>query len=75
MLKKALEKLNDKQRNYCDTQSRIIARTCALGLEEENERNRGRLRGFLECLCQSEIITGAELKALYLYFVTKSQDS
>lgn len=68
MMKKALEKLNDKQLNYCKTSSFIINRARVNNLKEEYERQSGKLRGFLECLCQMEVITGNELKSLYLWF-------
>ena len=68
MVKKVLEKLNDKQLNYLCTVSALIKRARVNGLKEEFERNSGKLRGFLECLCQMEIINGAELKSLYLWF-------
>jgi hypothetical protein len=51
-------------------ESTVIKRAMKNGLIEENERHRGKLRGFLECLCQMGIISGSELQALYLYFVT-----
>lgn len=71
MTKEALNKLNDKQMTYCETLSRLIDRAKTRGLKEEFEKTSGKLRGFLECLCQMEIIKGIELRALYLYFMTK----
>lgn len=68
MIKRALEKLSEKQLSYCKALSALIDRAKAKGLKEEYERNMGKLRGFLECLCQMEVITGAELKSLYLWF-------
>ena len=68
MVKKALEKLNEKQLNALSTYSALIFRARHNGLTEEYERNMGKLRGFLECLCQMEVITGSELKSLYLWF-------
>ena len=68
MTKKALNKLNEKQAAYCNTLSVIINRARANGLKEEFERSCGKLRGFLECLCQMGTITGTELKILYLWF-------
>lgn len=75
MTKEALEKLNAKQANYCETLSAIIDRAKENGLKEEFERSCGKLRGFLECLCQMEIITGAELKSLYLWYFDKNRRS
>lgn len=74
MTKKALEKLNEKQMTYCKTISALIARAKEKDLTEEYERNMGKLRGFLECLCQLEIITGGELKALYLWFFSDNRN-
>ena len=50
MTREALKKLNEKQMNYCKTLSALIDRAKIKGLKEENERNRGKLRGFLECI-------------------------
>lgn len=66
----AYEKLNTLQKTYLKTQSALIKRAMENGLVEENERHRGKLRGYLECLQQMEIISGTDLKALYLYFIT-----
>lgn len=74
MTQKALEKLNEKQMTYCKTISALIARARDNGLMEEFEKNGGKLRGFLECLCQMEIITGMELKDLYLWFFAKDRN-
>ena len=68
MVRKALQKLNEKQLNYLSTISALIERARTNSLKEEFERNSGKLRGFLECLCQMEVITGAEVKSLYLWF-------
>ena len=68
MIAKTLEKLNEKQINSLKTYSALIHRARANCLKEEFERNSGKLRGFLECMCQMEIITGSELKSLYLWF-------
>ena len=45
MTREALKKLNEKQMNYCKTLSALIDRAKIKGLKEENERNRGKLRG------------------------------
>lgn len=59
--------------NSLHTYSVLINRAKTLGLKEELERNSGKLRGFLECLCQMEIISGSELKSLYLWFFEKER--
>lgn len=75
MTKQALEKLNDKQIKICITYSALIDRARKNNIKDEYERNSGKLRGFLECLCQMEIISGTELKALYLWFFEKNRKS
>lgn len=62
MTREALKKLNEKQMNYCKTLSVLIDRAKIKGLKEENERNRGKLRGFLECMEQMELLSGYEVK-------------
>ena len=73
MTKEALNKLNDKQMEYCKTMSALINRARINGLNLEREKASGKLRGFLECLCQMEIIKGIELKVLYLYFFSEDR--
>lgn len=73
MVKEALNKLNEKQLNALNTYSALIERARRNRLKEEFERNSGKLRGFLECLCQMEVITGGELKSLYLWFFEKDR--
>ena len=68
MTEQALAKLNEKQLNYLKTISVLIDRARENNLKAEFERNAGKLRGYLECMFQNEIITGIELKALYLWF-------
>ena len=66
----AYAKLNEQQKTYIKTISALIKRATENGLVEENERCRGKLRGYLECLFQMEIISKTDLQALYLYFIT-----
>lgn len=73
MTREALHKLNEKQMQYCKTMSFIIARARQKGLKEEFEKSSGKLRGFLECMCQMEMITGYELRALYMWFMTSDR--
>ena len=73
MTREALNKLNEKQMEYCVTLSVLIERARDNGLEEEFDRNCGKLRGFLECLCQIEAIKGFEVRALYAWFAEKSR--
>lgn len=73
MTREALNKLNEKQMSYCKTMSALIAKARENSLKEEFEKKSGKLRGFLECLCQMEVINGTELKALYLWFFSKDR--
>lgn len=73
MTKNALAKLNEKQLEYCNVLSFIIDRARENGLKAEFEKNSGKLRGFLECLCQMEIISGSDVKTLYLWFFSKNR--
>ena len=73
MIREALNKLNEKQLKALNTYSALIERARKNRLKEEFEMNRGKLRGFLECLCQMEVITGTELKSLYLWFFEKDR--
>lgn len=70
MTKEAYVKLNTKQKEYLTTISHLITRARKNGLLEESENNRGKLRGYLECLHQMNVITNTEMRALYLYFAT-----
>ena len=73
MVKSALEKLNERQIQALKTYSALISRAKENRLKAEFERNSGKLRGFLECLCQSGFISGSELKSLYLWFFEKDR--
>ena len=73
MTKNALAKLNEKQLEYCKVLSFIINRARENGLKAEFEKNSGKLMGFLECLCQMEIISGSDVKTLYLWFFSKDR--
>lgn len=68
MIRKALEKLNDKQLDTLNNYSAFIAKARANACKGEYERNCGKLRGFLECLYQMEVITKIDLKSLYFWF-------
>ena len=74
MIREALSKLNEKQINYCTTMSVIISRDKVNPLKLQYERDCGKLRGFLECLMQMNVITVNEMKALYLWFSTEDRN-
>lgn len=73
MTRKALKKLNEKQRHYCETLSVLIERDRKAGAKEIYEKETGKLRGYLECLEDMGVITNYEMKTLYLWFFTKSR--
>lgn len=73
MTKKALEKLSEEQIKYLKTMSALLDQARKNNLKEEFERNAGKLRGFLECMCQMKIISNIEVKALYLWFFEKNR--
>lgn len=74
MTREALNKLNEKQMEYCKTLSFIINRAKSNGLKDDFERSSGKLRGFLECLCQMGVIKGVELRVLYMWFWEKDRN-
>lgn len=73
MTREALNKLNEKQMNYCTTLSVLIARDKNNSNKLQYEKDSGKLRGFLDCLMQMNIITVSEMKALYLWFFTEDR--
>lgn len=73
MTREALKKLTENQLSYCKTCSSLIAKFRQYGSKERFERQAGKLRGFLECLCMTGVLTGPECKALYLYFFSEDR--
>ena len=74
MIREALNKLNEKQMNYCKTMSVVIVIDKVNLLKLQYERDCGKLRGFLDCLMQMSVITVNEMKALYLWFITGNRN-
>lgn len=73
MTRKALEKLTPRQAAYCRTLSALIHRARLNGLQAEWENKRGKLRGFLECMVQLELLTVNEMRSLYLFFISEDR--
>lgn len=71
MTEKALSKLNETQINYCALLSSSINRARSNG--DNADKERGKLRGYLECLADLGVITALELKTLYLWFFSKNR--
>lgn len=75
MIRKALEKLNEQQLKYMKTMSTLIACAKNNGAQLEFEKKTGKLRGYLECLEDMGIISQAELRSLYLWFVLEDRSN
>lgn len=73
MTKEALSKLNEKQLHYCATLSCLISREKIKGRSADKER--GKLRGYLECLADTGVITDLEMKSLYLWFFSENRSN
>lgn len=73
MTREALNKLNEQQRHYCTTLSTLIAREKESKRECSLSHDVGKLRGYLECLENMEIITNSEMRALFLWFSTEDR--
>lgn len=74
MIKNGLMKLNEKQMNYCKTMSVIIKTDRQNWNHLQYEKDCGKLRGFLDCLMQMNVINTNEMKALYLWFSTEDRN-
>lgn len=75
MIKEALSKLNKKQMDYCIMMSIVIAHDVEAGSQFQSDKDHGRLRGYLECLEDMGVITGYEMRGLYLWFCEKNRTS
>lgn len=71
MTRKALSKLNEQQMHYCTVLSCLINRAKSKGVSADKEC--GKLRGYLECLADMEVITPFEMKSLYLWFFSENR--
>lgn len=74
MTKEALIKLNEKQMQYCKTLSALIYKCNEQHQQMDNTKYRGKLRGYLECLRDVDVLTEYEMRGLYLYFIEKDRD-
>lgn len=73
MLKKSLNKLSENQLHTLSVYSNLIDRAKVNKNVKEFEWNAGRLRGYLECLYQLEVITSEELESIYLWFFEQNR--
>lgn len=75
MTKEALAKLSEKSMKYCKTLSCLINRYNQLHQQIDNTKFRGKLRGYLECLRDVNVLTEYEMRGLYLYFIEADRSS
>ena len=74
MTKEALNKLNEQQKHYCTVLSTLISRDRAKGAQSLVDKERGELRGYLECMKDMGMITEYEMRALYTWFSTEDRE-
>lgn len=70
MTRQALDKMNDKQKYYCETLSVLINRDRKAGKKDFYEKETWKLRGYLESMEDMGVITHYEMQALYLWYFT-----
>lgn len=73
MTKKSLNKLSGNQLHTLSVYSNLIDRAKANKNVKEFEWNAGRLRGYLECLYQLDVITNGEFESIYLWFLEQNR--
>lgn len=73
MIKKSLNKLSKNQLHTLSVYSNLIDRARVNKNVKEFEWNAGRLRGYLECLYQLEVINSEELESIYLWFFEQNR--
>lgn len=73
MIKKSLNKLSKNQLHTLSVYSNLIDHARVNKNVKEFELYAGRLRGYLECLYQLEVITSVELKSIYLWFFEQNR--
>lgn len=66
MTRCALEKLNEKQIQYCTTLSVLISRDIERGVQCLVDKESKKLKGYLECLEDMKILANPEMRALYI---------
>lgn len=71
MTKQAIEKLTDNQRHWLEVVSDVINDYRKKGNAQLVTEYSKKMRGFLEALEVSGIISTVEMRGLYNYFITK----
>lgn len=69
----AFKKLNITHQEYVKMLSEYIKGARQRGAVDEFEQKKGKLRGYLECLANMQVITPSDMRVLYLYFSTKGE--
>jgi hypothetical protein len=70
MTKKAIEKLPEQCRHYCEVKKSLIKRSIEGGRERQRVEDAKKLRGYVECLRDMGILTETEMRAVYMYYAT-----
>ena len=72
MTQKAIEKLSDQARNFCESRQKIIRmhRDSLSDPQNLEDQTKAELRGYLACLLHTEAITQAEFRCLFLFYGT-----
>lgn len=68
MTKQAIEKLTDKTRNRLELIANMILHWKTTGNERGRMEDSKRLRGYLICLKDMDILTDSEMRCLFLYY-------
>ena len=69
----ALKKLNKKQLSYCKISSGVITSIIEKGMKNAWENEAGRLKGYLECMRDMDILSEVEVRLLYEYFFVEDR--
>lgn len=66
--REALSKLNDKHTNTLKTYSAVLSDNKAKGNTFYTDECKNKIRGYLDCLVDAEIITRFEQRCLFAWF-------
>lgn len=72
MTKKAIEKLSDQAKEFCESRQKIIRihRDAVSDPKNMEELTKAELRGYLACLLHTGAITQSEFRCLLLFYGT-----
>lgn len=74
MMESTLKKLNEKQLSYCKVCADVINEAFEKNLKTLYESEMSHLKGYLKCMEDMDILSTAESKALYEYFILGDED-